>query len=182
MKKFLLVLLASAPLLAGISDGAKYKLNNAMGGAANEAQLGTLVAEGGERGSVTNGHQPHQILIGEYDFETMSGSSLVTSELGVSLPDNAIITRSYLDVVTALVGGNGASITVSATKLTENPENIFAGTLISSMSVGIKEGVSTGTAATMQKMDGAAGIRLKMNKGVLTAGKLKVYIHYVMGE
>lgn len=177
MKKFLLVMLAALPALAGISDGAKYKLNNQMGKAAREANLGTIIAEGGDRGSVANGHQPQQMLVGEYDYDTLGGHSLAVIELGVSLPDNAIITRSFVDVVTALAGV-GATVSVG----TESSTDILNAVAVTSMGVGLVEGVSTGTAATMKKMTAERGIRVDVNTSALTAGKFKVYLEYVMGE
>lgn len=177
MKKFLLALLLTVPAFGAISDGAKYKLNNNMGQAAREADLGTVIDEGGQRGLFKEGHQAKNVLIATYDVAVQGGASLVEHETGVSLPDGAIITRSYIDIVTALTGG-GTTIAVK----TQSDNDIKTATAVGSWGIGILEGQSTGSAATMLKMTAERGVRVKVANSALTAGKFNVYIEYVMGE
>ncbi len=178
MKKILLALMVALPALAGVSTGSVYKLNNAMGKAAREANLGTIVAEGGDRGSTENGHMPQQMLVGEYDVASLGGHSLAVIELGVSLPDNAIITRSFVDVLTSFTG-TGATVSIGSEASTDILNAVAVTGLVADTRV---EGVSTGTAATMKKMTAERGIRVDVNTSAVTAGKLKVYLEYVMGE
>lgn len=176
MKKLLIGLLIAPIAMGAISDDKKYKLNQAMGGVASEVQLGTLLDEGGQRTLVKDGHQAKQLVVGTYDYAVHGGNSVGDRHLGVTIPDNAIITRSYIDVVTTIVG-QGAALVLT----TETTGDVKGSTAITSFS-GQVEGVSTGTAATMKKMTADRGLLLDINNTALTAGKFKVYIEYVMSE
>ena len=98
-------------------------------------------------------------------------------ELGVSLPDNAIIVYSYLDILTQPVG-TGATVSVK----TESAGDVLAATSVASLPVGFKVGVSDHTAANFKKMTAARGVKVKIASSALTAGKFKVYLHYVVSE
>lgn len=177
MKQIFLVMLLAATSFAAIPAGDVYKLNNYMGQAAKDANLGTVVNEGGERGLARDGHQPKQILVGTYDYSVLGGQSLSVIELGVSLPDNAIITRSYIDVITALVGA-GSTIAL----YTEAANDVKTATAVASWGIGFLEGQSTGTAASFKKMTAERGLRMEISGNALTAGKFKAYVEYVMSE
>lgn len=177
MKKFLLALLVTVPIFGAISERNKYKLNNAMGQVARQANLGTILDEGGTRGVAKDGHQPKQMLVGTYDFATMGGGSVGTIELGVSLPDNAIVTKSYIDVLTA-PAGVGATIAIR----TESAADIKAATAIASYS-GFVAGEQTGSGVTaFVKTTAERALGINIANTALTAGKFKVYLEYVVSE
>ena|SRR3990167_4426246 len=177
MKK-LLLLLITAQAFGGISADKKYKLNHYLGQVAEEVALGTLVAEGGTNDLAIDGHQSQHLVVGTYDFAVNAGAStsLQTHHLGVSIPDNAVITRAFLDVVTAPVG-QGANIRIG----TENNNDILASTAITSIT-GQVNGTPDNTAANMKKMTAVRGLVLGILNTTLTAGKIKVYVEYVMSE
>ncbi len=175
MTKFLLLLLVSANLFGAISADKKYKLNQYMGAVGSQVQLGTLIDEGGQKGLAKDGHQSKQLLVGTYDFTVQGGASATSLHLGVSLPSKAIITRSFIDTVTALAG-TGATVAVSTG---EAYQDIKSQTAIGTYS-GVIEGVSTGTAANMKEMSAERGVYVTIANTALTAGKFKVFIEYVM--
>lgn len=178
MKKFLLIALVTTQIFGAVSNGRKYKLDHQMGQAAGEAQLGTLIDEGGERGVVKDGHQAKTLAVATYDFSVLGGATTTSggSSLGVTLPANAIITRSWVDVITPLVG-SGSSISIG----TKAVGDVMALATASGMTTQI-EGVSTGTAATMKKMTADTTVKYVNYYAPLTAGKFKVYIEYVMSQ
>lgn len=177
MTKFLLLLLVSANLFGAISTDKKYKLNQYMGAVGSQVQLGTLIDEGGQKGLAKDGHQSVQLLVGTYDFTVQGGASATSLHLGVSLPSKAIITRSYIDTVTALAG-TGATVAVSTG---EAYENIKAQTAIASYADQI-DGVSSGAASAFKKQTAERGVYVDVKNTALTAGKFKVYIQYVMSQ
>lgn len=178
MKKILLVALTVSGLLqAGITAEKKYNLNRYMGSTAEQVQLGTLVAQGGESAMAVDGIQAKQLVVSTYDFSVHGGASVNAIGLGSSLPQGAIITRSWIDVITALTSTGGGSVSVG-TDADGSYSNIKAGTAMASWTVGQIEGVSTGTAATMKKMAADSEVRVLIGNAAVTAGKFKVYTEY----
>lgn len=177
MKSFLLLLVICTQLHAAISTDKRYKISNYMGEMAKEVDLGKLMDEGGTQDLVKDGNSVLHLLTATYDFSVNGGASVADIGLGSSLPSKAIITRSYIDVVTAPVGP-GATVAFK----TESAGDVLAATAITSLGVGRVEGVSTGTAATMKKTTAARGVVMNVANSSLTAGKIRVYIQYVMSE
>ena len=177
MKKILLLALVTMNVFGAISTDKKYKLNKYMGAVGSQVQLGTLIDEGGQKGLVKDGHQPLNLLVATYDFSTMGGATGSSIHLGQSLPSGAVITKSFIDVITA-PAGTGASLVVSTGEaygdvkaLTEIPD--FTGSL---------DGVSTGAASLFKPVTAERGIYVDVIQANLTAGKFKVYLQYVMSE
>lgn len=176
MKKFLLMFLVTGIAFGAISTDKKYKLNNFMGAVGRQVALGTLVDEGGTWNLSKDGVSPLKVVQGTYDFSTKGGTSVVDIDLGVSLPDNAVLVRSYIDVITQPVG------TSAQVKLTlESSGDVLDATSVASLT-GIVEGVSTGSAANMKKMSNNRDLIMNITGNALTAGKFKVYLEYVMSE
>lgn len=177
MKRVLtLLLMLVSQGFAGITAEQKYLLDNYMGGVANQTGLGTLVAQGGGSAVVVDGIQAKQVLVATYDFSIHGGASNAAIGLGSSLPQGAVITRSYIDVITAPVGSFGGTLSVG-TGESGNWANVVATTALASVT-GQVEGVMTGTAATMRKLTADKELRVFISKTALTAGKFRVYAEY----
>ncbi len=114
-----------------------------------------------------------------YDFAVQGGSSTATvKSLGVTLPANAIITRSYIYTLTQVAG---ASSLVALQCETAN--NIFSSADMTGITAGtITEGVSTGAASVFQKITAACNISAKITAAAVTAGKFDVFVQYVVHE
>lgn len=181
MKKILLAFLITAGAFGAISADKQYKLNQYLGSVGSQTQLGTLIAEGGQTGYSRDGHQSAQLLIATYDFAVNGGASGASIHLGVSLPSKAIIRRTYLDTVTP-VASSGASIEISAL----NRGDIKNPFLASILNVADQQtdGYSTGTVGLMKKITSATprGIFFGINAGTITAGKVKIFIEYVVSQ
>lgn len=177
MKKVLFaVLLVSGLAIAAISTDKKYKLDQYMGGVAKETGLGTLIDEGGQVGLQKDGHQPKQVLIATYDLSVDGGDSVALPE---ELPDNAVITRSYLEVLTQPVtSGSGSSVAIT----TESSGDVYAETAATSLTTGFKAGVSDGTVSNFKKMTAERPVYIEVVGDDLSAGKIKVYLEYFMSE
>lgn len=180
MKKFLLLLSLMPMLVFGsISADKEYKLNRYMGPVAAEVGLGTLLKQGGSTDVGRDGVEPKKVLRVTYDYAVNGGSTAAAIDLGDDLPDNAVITRSWIDVISS-ASGSGTSIYLS----TETAQDVLPYTAITSVTGGARiEGVSTGTAATMKKMSAARPVLLTISgSNGLTAGKFAVFIEYVVSH
>jgi hypothetical protein len=102
--------------------------------------------------------------------------------LGVTLPAKAIITRSFFHTKTSLVSAsNNGTIAFHC----EDADNIFAAADIdasSGVAGQIAEGVSDGTAANMKIVDAACEITATVATNAFTAGKIDLFVEYVIAE
>ncbi len=180
MKKLLLLLLVTSLSHAAISNGNKYKLNTHLGQSAAEAQLGTLIDEGGQTGTVKDGHQAKNVLVATYDFSVDGGASLVSGgEIAYgTLPRGAIITKSYFDIITAPVGtGSSLSWTLNNTALGSGEVKVQ--TAVGTWAAGFLDGATTAT-ASYYKNPTANTLKLSITGNALTAGKIRAFVEYVM--
>ena len=126
--------------------------------------------------------QAKQILRGLYDFATLGGAIgavLLRDEENIALvlPNKAIITSVYIDVLTAITSGGSATIALGANTTTD----LKAATLYSSYT-GIVAGTPVGTAATAVKLTADRNLTATIATAALTAGKFYVMVEYIMSE
>lgn len=101
--------------------------------------------------------------------------------LGVYIPVNATIVRSWYEVLTAFTsaGGNTGTVALSV----EAANDIKTATAVSDATLGttgIKAGVSDGTTANMKKTTAERQLTATVATQALTAGKLRVFVEYVV--
>ena len=109
-----------------------------------------------------------------YDFAVLGGT-VGDKALGVTLPDNAVVTRVWFDVITPVTGGTGATIALRS----EAAADLFAATLLATAGTsGFHEGIQTGAASAFVKMTAARELKLSVGVADLTAGKLVVFVEY----
>jgi len=141
-------------------------------GAVEQSMLSSYAADG---------LHAKRIARATYDFG-VSGGVAGSFGLGVSLPDNAIITRSWYHVLTSCTSADSTA-EVSLSIPTDDVAGIAAATAISTTNwdAGIHEGIQTGTAADFSNQTTAAR-ELTLTIGVqdLTAGKLILFCEYVV--
>jgi len=157
---------------AGFDDGEEHILNTTFGGAAARMQLGTKLKEAGRIRAV------YDIAVGN------NGSSTVDSGvhfLGVSLPANAIIIRSWVHIKTAFTGSGKVGQSTVAFSC-EDAGNILAATdITTSAADALLTGVSddaignfqTGIAAKCRINATVGGVG-----GGFSAGKLNLFVDY----
>jgi hypothetical protein len=178
MKKLMLIALMALNSFGAISSGKRYLLNKNMGPIGSQTQLGTLIDEGGERSLSKDGISPHKVAQATYDYSVYGGSVGDIALTGVSIPDKAIITRSYIHIYQPLTPAN-ATVAVRV----QSAGDILATTNTSSMQGTFLDGVSTGASTVFKRISGGPlGVKVLIGQNNLTAGKFKVFLEYVMSE
>lgn len=117
---------------------------------------------------------------GVYDFAVHTGA-VASYPIGY-LPDNAVITRAYYQVITDPAGA-GSSIAIGIP--TDDAAGIVAATAFDNAiwDLGCHEAIQLGTVATFSERTTAVrAVQVTISGAVLTAGKIKVWWEYVVGE
>ncbi len=128
-------------------------------------------------------NQKKGVLKCKYSFASQGGAVstiLLLDENGDAalLPDKAIITDVYLDIITACVSAGGTgTIALNANSAGDLLAAVDADTLS-----GIAAGIPAGTAATSVKLTAARQIALAIATAALTAGVFDVYVEFVLGS
>jgi hypothetical protein len=119
---------------------------------------------------------------GLYDF-AVNGGAVSTINLldeegnAIVLPNKAIITSVFIDVVTAMTSAGGSgTISLGANTTTDLRAAVDADTLS-----GISAGVPVGTAATAVKLTAERNLTVSIATEALTAGKFMAIVYWVLG-
>lgn len=176
MKKFLLNLVAAALLFSttafALTDGDEFILNNS-GSAANVTRLGSRLKEAG---TVVATWNPSLI--------TAHRSTIAAGiKLGQTLPKNAVITRSFIRILTPVTyAGVGSTSTLAFS--CEDANNIFTATDIRPKAAGnFIEGASTGAStAFVANIAADCQITALVGGDQASTGKVQAYISYVISE
>lgn len=175
MKKYMyyFALLVLLPMVgfATITAEKEQKLNR-MNATAMKYELGTELAK-----------KPN-LVVGKYSFG-VSGQTATTGDVNllrdladssstITIPDNAIVTNVFVDVLTAPVGVSTAIKLVGAGDLLDvTLEGAFTGLL-----QGIPD---KATVADYIKLSADKTLKTTLD-GTATAGKWNVYVEYVLGD
>lgn len=175
MKKIFALALLFLPVIAMATITAEEEFAiNRMSGVARKHSLGTMLAK------------TPNVVVGKYSYAVQGGAvgdinllrDLNDSTSTVIIPDNAIITKAYVDVLTSGVSasnGNGV--------LTIQVASDLKATLIaSSWTAGILAASVTGPASEMIKLTADRTLKLTIASAVWTAGKFNAYVEYVLGD
>lgn len=146
----------------------------------NQLVIGTETIAGE---SNADGLNVKRVARATYDFSEHGGTAS-TIGLGVTLPDNAIITRTYFEQNTAFTctagagscnieyGWTGSTAALVAQAAENNAK--YAGDAIS-------DGVQDGTTAAFTKLDGAKEIAITIGSAV-EAGKAVLIVEYIVSD
>lgn len=117
----------------------------------------------------------------QYNVAT-DGGSVAARGLGVYLPSSAIISRSYIQILTPFTSGASGGGTVALS--CEDANNIKTATDLTGASAGdLVEGQSTGaTSAFVKNIAGPCEITATVASTAQTAGKLLGWIEYIIGQ
>jgi hypothetical protein len=121
------------------------------------------------------------VVRGTYDFSVNGGAVSTISMLDqassvIVLPNKAIITQVYIDIVTAMTSAGGTgTIALTANSSGDLKAAVDADTLS-----GIVAGIPVGTAATMVKCTADRTLSVAIATEALTAGKFNVFVEYVL--
>ena len=179
--------LADGKIIVGSSEGVATDVD--MSGDATISNTGAVTIATGAVDTAmltsyaADGLHAKRIARATYDF-AVDGGVVGDIGLGVTLPDNAVITRSWYSVLTQFTSADD-SATVAIGIPTDDAAGIVAALAISGegdiWDAGLHEGIQTGTAANFSEQTTAAR-ELTLTIGVqnLTAGKLILFCEYVV--
>ncbi len=164
-----------------ITDGEIVTADIATGGVATVDILDGTILQTDIAVQSTDGLHLKRIARATLDCTDGTTCPVGATSLGVSLPAKALITRSYIYVVTQLADTGTCTVAISC----EDANNIKTATdLTGTAAAGFIEGASTGTAATFQTgIAATCAITATVADGgscVPTAGKLIVFVEYAV--
>lgn len=118
---------------------------------------------------------------GVWDYTVNGGT--VGNHVLFSIPDNAVVTRAWYQVETALASAGSATVTMGVA--TDDSTGILGSTAFddAAFNVGYHDGVPDGTAAnfTTQATD-QRDITFSIGTAALTAGRVRVWAEYILGK
>jgi hypothetical protein len=127
----------------------------------------------------TDGLNAVRVARATYDVATDLGT-VAAHPLGVTLPAKAVITRSYIYIVTQFVDAGAGTVALHC----EDANNIKTATDITGSGDGsFIEGASDGAAANFKSgIAAACEITATVATAAQTAGKLVVFVEYIVVE
>lgn len=131
---------------------------------------GILLSAGGVNGNTFK-------LVATAIFDATGGKATGAYLLGVTIPDNGIITRGIGDIITAFVSTGGTGTIKLGSE--DQDDDLLAAVDADTLS-GIFELIPVGTAATMIKMTAARELKLTVGTAALTSGKAVFFVEYVI--
>ncbi len=131
------------------------------------------------REKVPLGIEGQRLVKAVYDT-AIHQSATSTNGLGVFLPKNAVITRSWMYTRTAMSGNPNAKIAIQC----EDANNIKTSTDLTTLAVdSITEGASTGAAsAFVTNILNSCEISAVLVGNTMSTGALEIYINYVVHD
>jgi len=113
-----------------------------------------------------------------YSFAT-DGGDVGDIGLRTTVPDNAIVTHAWYDIITPFTSGGSATVSIGLP--TDGAACIQADLAFNNAAYaqGVHNGVAVGTTATMVKTTAAREITLVVGTAPLTAGVAHIYVEYV---
>lgn len=119
------------------------------------------------------------VLNGIYDVSVQGGDTSTDYLLG-ALPKNAIITSAFINVITApTVLFSTPTIGISS----KNPQDILVDSALNTFApVSFYQARPYGTTASFIKLTSATSVYINLKGGSLTAGKLAVFVRYVISQ
>ncbi len=134
-----------------------------------------------------DGLHPHRIARATYDFAEHGGAVSVIG-LGVTLPDNAIVTRAWYEVLTTCHSPTTPdAATISISIPADDVDGILAAIAISDgtnpWDAGLHEAIQDGTVANFStKTTAAREISIEIAVEALDAGNFIVFLEYVVSD
>ena len=166
--KFLLLLALILPMSskAMITARQRHLINN---GASNSVvSLGSLL------------HKNKNLVRVTWDYRVDGGAvGTIIPKDKVIIPDNAIITRTWVEGITAITSSGAATVHWHV----QADQDLVAALDYNHYTAGfLYDGVSQGPASVMKKMTADRQVVFVASTTALTAGKVDMYIEYVLGN
>jgi hypothetical protein len=113
------------------------------------------------------------------EFSTAKGTTVATHDLGVVIPDNAVLLAAFIECDEQVVSTGSATISVGIKSVAV--DNILAATGKASFNT-TSVLIGAALAAAPIKLAAAAEVTATIAVQVITAGKFTVWLEYVVGE
>jgi hypothetical protein len=160
-------LLGVAPTNQVPSSSDAYKLDHWMGKPAFDIRLGTKLRES------------HKVATGVWDFALVGGTAGATTlDVGIKLPDNAIIRNAVFETITSVTTGGTTEVCFQTG---ESACDLEPWTDSGSWS-GYTQGTPDDDIANYVKLTAARDIKAAISGSNATAGKIRVYLDYILSE
>jgi hypothetical protein len=117
------------------------------------------------------------------DSAGVANTTIASHGTGVYLPNDAVITRAWFEVLTTFTSATDAA-TLAVT--TQTAGDVKAAIAISNVAnpwdAGYTEGIQAGAAANFVKLSAEREIVVAVAVEALTAGKMVIFVEYVIGD
>lgn len=121
--------------------------------------------------------QAHNTAVGILDY-SLVGGAIGDLAVGITLPNKAIVRKAFFDVITQPTAGGAATVAFKV----QSGGDLKTATAISSWTVGRVDGALDGAVANFIKLTAARTVYATVAASALTAGKIKVFVDYVVSE
>lgn len=124
----------------------------------------------------------HGRRIARATFDATAGKAVGSHALGVTVPDNAVVTQAWYDVVTTFTSAGADAGTVALQ--VEGANDLVVAVAVSDggnpWDAGIHACIPVGSAATSVKTTAARALTAVVAGQALTAGKLVLFVEYMV--
>lgn len=152
------------------------ELNILDGATVTVGELNTL----DDSAAFADGLSRVRVATATYDF-AVDGGAISAIDLGVTLPDNAIILDGMVDVITTLTSaGDTATIALHAEAAGDIVAAIAINDGTNPWDAGLRAIKQLGTSTTATKLTAARAITATIAVEAVTAGKFVVFLRYVL--
>lgn len=128
-----------------------------------------------------DGHYVKQYVKATYDF-AKKGGAIGSIDLGVSIPANAVETRSWVyDITQPTTSAAGTLAFYCASSASPDLKQPTAAASYPAAGA-VAEGTQTGTAANFSVVSSKCNINAKIGTGALTAGKVVLFVEYAVHQ
>ena len=117
------------------------------------------------------------------DSSGVANTTIAAHGTGVYLPDNAVITRTWFEVLTTFTSAtDAATLAVSALAANDIKSAVAISDAGNPWDAGYTEGIQAGAAANFIKLSAEKELVVTVAVEALTAGKLIIFAEYVIGD
>lgn len=179
MKKYFLVALLALSAISAHADIQGAPFIPEIDARFNALEQGNHILNNVYPMGSADGHWVQQEAQATYDFAKYTGA-VAGYDLGVAIPAGAIVTRSFLYSITQPTTSASGTLGFYCNNAS-NPEFKLQTAAASYPAAGaLAEGIQTGTAANMSVIATKCDVHAKIVTGALTAGKVTLFINYVI--
>lgn len=113
----------------------------------------------------------------EYDFAT-DGGAISAINLGVAIPNNAILLSGIVEKISAFTSGGSATVAISV----EGANDVITATAFDNAQFTANIAPAAALAGTQFKTTDARNVTLTIAGAPITAGKYNFHLEYLIGE